>query len=237
MEFKIKTTNNMTTILDCGPGDYLPNVAEEAKNIAQSDNCIVEFFFNEILVRVDKDSDLERLSEVYSDAYVMNWSELGPEYEAYDLDTRIELDYRRNKQEEEREARRKAYEVEENNARQALDAKLKGVDVLWGDIDVWNKSLEANAGSDYGLAALEYAKSWAKLMQLEIAKGKTVQECYQEVQSELDFMGITGFMYGCAVSVLSSAWNWGEELRRAHNREYGHDGEGTVNPAVFSISY
>jgi len=227
----------MTTILDCGPGDYLPNVAEKAKNIAKSDNCIVEFLFNEILVRVDKDSDLERLSEVYSDAYIMDWSEIGPEYVAYDLDTQIELDWRRMKRAEEMEAMQKAYELEEKAARLALETKLKGVKVMWGDIDVWNKSLEANAGSDYGLAALEYAESWAKLMQLELAKGKTVQECYQEVQSELDFMGITGFMYGCAVSVLASAWAYGEELRKAHNNEYGHDGEGTVNPAVFSISY
>ncbi len=224
--------------LETLPGDNFVDVAKKAKAVAITEQSYVGFNFNGIECRVDEDTNLDWLWRDYSNAHTMDWDRVGPFCDAeYSPDVQAELERKHRKQEEEREARRKAYEIEENNARLALDAKLKGVNVLWKDIDVWNKSLEANADSDYGLAALEYAKSWAKLMQIEIANGRTVQECYQEVQSELDFIGITGFMYGCAVSVLSSAWNWGEELRRAHNKEYGHDGEGTVNPAVFSISY
>jgi len=48
-------------------------------------------------------------------------------------------------------------------------------------------------------------------------------------------MGITGFMYGCAVNLLSQCWKHGEELRKWHNKEYGHEGDGVVNPAVFTI--
>lgn len=224
--------------LETLPGDKFINVAKKAKAVAITKQAYVGFNFNGIECRVDEDTNLDWLWRDYLNAHTMDWEKVGPFCdEEYTAEVQAELDWRQMKRAEEMEAVLKAYALEEKAARLALETKLKGVKVMWSDIDAWNKSLEANAGSDYGLAALEYAESWAKLMQLELAKGKTVQECYQEVQSELDFMGITGFMYGCAVSVLASAWAYGEELRKAHNNEYGHDGEGTVNPAVFSIRH
>ena len=42
-------------------------------------------------------------------------------------------------------------------------------------------------------------------------------------------------MYGCAVSILSQCWKYGEELRKWHNKEYNYDGDGVVNPAVLTI--
>ena len=224
--------------LETLPGDNFINVAKKAKAVAITKQAYVGFNFNGIECRVDEDTNLDWLWRDYHNAHTMDWEKVGPFCdEEYTAEVQAELDWRQMKRAEEMEAVRKAYALEEKAARLALETKLKGVKVMWSDIDAWNKSLEANAGSGYGLAAIEYAESWAKLMQLEIEKGKTVQECYQEVQSELDFMGITGFMYGCAVTVLASAWAYGEELRKAHNNEYGHDGEGTVNPAVFSIRH
>lgn len=47
-----------------------------------------------------------------------------------------------------------------------------------------------------------------------------------EISSRLsDIYGITGFMYGCAVNILSSVWKYGEELRVQHNSKYNHNGE------------
>lgn len=44
-------------------------------------------------------------------------------------------------------------------------------------------------------------------------------------------------MYGGAVAALSQFWKYGEELRRWHNKEWGHeDTDGVVNPAVLTIS-
>lgn len=42
-------------------------------------------------------------------------------------------------------------------------------------------------------------------------------------------------MYGCAISILSQCWEYGEFLRKWHNGEYNYDGNGVVNPAVLSI--
>lgn len=40
---------------------------------------------------------------------------------------------------------------------------------------------------------------------------------------------------GCAVSILSQCWEYGEYLRKWHNKEYGYDGDGVVNPAVMTV--
>ena len=100
----------------------------------------------------------------------------------------------------------------------------------------WEKSVEANQ-DPYGKGTMDYAEGWAKLMQIEIAKGKTVRECADETQKGLGFFGITGFMYGCAVSILSQTWKYGEELRKWHNKQYGVDEnkKGVVNPAILTI--
>lgn len=52
----------------------------------------------------------------------------------------------------------------------------------------------------------------------------------------MDFLGITGFMYGCAINLLSARWKYGEDLKIYHNSKYNYSGDGVVNPAVFSIS-
>jgi hypothetical protein len=37
------------------------------------------------------------------------------------------------------------------------------------------------------------------------------------------------------VSVLVHTWKHGEALRKWHNKEYGHEGDGVVNPAVVNF--
>ena len=57
-----------------------------------------------------------------------------------------------------------------------------------------------------------------------------------EASKVADIEGITGFMYGCAVNTLSQLWKYGEELRKWHNKDYGYEGDGVVNPAILTVS-
>jgi len=41
--------------------------------------------------------------------------------------------------------------------------------------------------------------------------------------------------YGCAVSILSQCWEYGEYLRKWHNKKYDYDGDGAVNPAIMTV--
>ena len=110
------------------------------------------------------------------------------------------------------------------------------------DADGWNKTVDANQ-DPYGAAGVRFAARWAHFMERDMAAGKAVADVAQSASSEADDDGITGFMYGCAVSILSKVWAHGEELRRWHNldTQIGAEGEkanesgGVLNPAVLSI--
>ena len=65
---------------------------------------------------------------------------------------------------------------------------------------------------------------------------KVIVDNADKLSHEADTEGITGYMYGCAVSILSQCWKYGEYLRKWHNKEYNYDGDGVVNPAIFASS-
>lgn len=109
-------------------------------------------------------------------------------------------------------------------------------------LDDWNNGLSANKDA-YGRRCFTYADEWAARMEAAIAKCETVEGCAKRCSREADTDGITGFMYGDAVSILAQCWMHGEALRRWHNidTQIGHEGEkanesgGTLNPALLSI--
>ena len=88
----------------------------------------------------------------------------------------------------------------------------------------------------YGAGIFRYAENWADLMEKEMADGKDIIDIADRTSHEADTEGITGFMYGAAVAILSSCWAHGEKLRVWHNRQYGHEGAGVVNPAILTVS-
>ena len=93
----------------------------------------------------------------------------------------------------------------------------------------------------YGLACFSYAECWANMMEAEMEANPDADfgELAKRLSHEADEEGITGFMYGMAVSILSECWVNGELLRRWHNGEYGvkaeDDNGGVVNPAILTI--
>lgn len=96
---------------------------------------------------------------------------------------------------------------------------------------------------DYGHACFTYAERWADLMEQAIANGEQFEDVAENLSHVADKDGITGFMYGVAVSILSKAWIHGERLRRWHNlaTQIGDEGKranekGTIlNPAILNI--
>jgi hypothetical protein len=109
--------------------------------------------------------------------------------------------------------------------------------------DLWEEGLENNQ-DPYGVAIYRYAESWADLMEKKMAEGALLEDIAESTSHEADVEGITGFMYGAAVSVLSGTWKHGEQLRLWHNldTQLGDEGEkanekGTVlNPATMCLS-
>lgn len=102
----------------------------------------------------------------------------------------------------------------------------------------------AQGDDPYGLECFNYAERWANLMEKAISKGKKLGDVAEDLSHKADTSGITGFMYGMAVSILSQCWIRGEELRRWSNLnlQIGDEGEraneegGVLNPTLLSIS-
>ena len=91
----------------------------------------------------------------------------------------------------------------------------------------------------YGHGVFTFLERWAALMEEAIEKSGNPEEAIEKYANSLshvaDTEGITGFMYGVAVEILSKEWVYGETLRKWHNKKYGHEGDGCVNPAIWTI--
>lgn len=124
--------------------------------------------------------------------------------------------------------------MKKDKERAAFKEKTVNVKMEFKEKADWDLGLSKNTDS-YGGCVYEYAEGWAKLMQVEMLGGKELEDIAEKTSYEMGFLGITGFMYGAAVSVLSHCWLYGERLRKWHNKEYNHEGKGVVNPAILSI--
>lgn len=110
-------------------------------------------------------------------------------------------------------------------------------------------------GDLYGAIVIIAAERWAEAMEARVdaaADGEAdesfsiadiAEDTFRQVDRDLGPLGLTGFQYGAAVSILSQCWEHGEELRRWHNLDIqiGDEGEranasgGVLNPALLNI--
>lgn len=249
--------------LEAGPGDHFSEVAKRAQRISGERTELVEFDFNGVKCIVEgrinyynnrPNTDLDLLYRDYCNALTMGWETVGPNcVKEYDKKTRKAIAKKEAENEAERKQIQETYRKEQEAKDKSLDDKLEGIEMTFKDKELWDKGLENNKDA-YGGAIYKYAERWAKLMQYEMQQSET-QKIYDEngtllkeiplyptvynvaekASHDADVEGITGFMYGAAVSVLSSTWEHGEELRKWHNGEYNHEGDGVVNPAILTI--
>lgn len=100
---------------------------------------------------------------------------------------------------------------------------------------------EKNSHDPYSYGVVTYTERWADFMEKLLEKGAKLEDIAKESSHSADTEGITGFMYGCAVSALARFWEHGEDLRKWHNKEHNRadlnekEGGGTANPAVLTI--
>lgn len=226
--------------VDCG--ERIADAAYRALRLSKGRDQIVEFTFNGITCLVNSLSVIDSLVRYYMDAHIMDWKTIGPHYDfEYDLDTKIELHTRRLAQAKQQKIAAEEYARKDKAERETAEAKIQGVVLLIHPDKQkdYEEYVAKNSNDGYSRAVIEYGDTWAKLMQIEISKGRTaIKDIADECQQGLGYLGITGFQYGCVVKGLAYFWIFGEELRKWHNKEYGvsEDKKGVVNPAVLTIS-
>ena len=111
--------------------------------------------------------------------------------------------------------------------------------ILKGKEQVYQDYLNKN-DDGYGKTIFAYAERWAEMLESMIESSSespltVIVNNAESISFKADTEGITGFMYGCAVQMLSACWKYGEQLRQWHNKEYNYEGNGVVNPAVLTI--
>ena len=125
---------------------------------------------------------------------------------------------------------------------QGVSHERKNMKLIESKTDEYRAYVDKN-DDPYSAAVVQYTERWASLMESALASGEKLEDVAAKLSHQADTDGITGFMYGCAVSALAHFWEHGEDLRRWHNlkTQIGNEGEkanasgGTLNPALLNI--
>lgn len=221
-------------ILETNWGKDFNGVAKEAKEKA-TEKRHVEFEFNGIDCIVSPSTNLCNLLRDYHNAFTMGWKKIGPDcVDKYSKETEKELKIKEAEAEKKAQERSRQYKIEAEEKESAFRKKIKGVEFECSDEENFQGWKNSNKDG-YGGRIISYAREWAMLMQVEMANGKKLRDIAQQASHDADYDGITGFMYGAAVQMLSQCWKHGEELRKWHNKKYNQEGDGVVNPAVLTL--
>ena len=232
-------------VYDVMAGADITATIKEAIALSAKKKWQIVFEFNGVTVTVRSNSDpalirrnWSRALNGYIDKNVGPYPNPVLTDEEKANDARIEAENERKRQE-----RQAQYKAEVKTKLEAVEARLANApEMELADRKAWQEFRDKNRDS-YGAGVVVYAERWARLMQLEMAGGKSLEDVAEATSYEADIDGITGFMYGCAVSILAHCWKYGERLRRWHNlkTQIGNEGEkanesgGVLNPALLNI--
>lgn len=202
--------------LEPTPGSEISSVIQTAIHVARKENETVEFVFNGVSVTVDGESDPLLILRDWGrgmDGCLGDKpsvgphppTELSPEEIAKDAAIRKEKDRRLI-------AFQKSIEQNyESKMMRLQDALKSATPIQLKDTDAWRRFLEDNQDG-YVRRAMRFADDWARLMQQEIDRGQTIAQCADATARLADDDGITGAMYGFALSILGMCWVHGDEL-------------------------
>lgn len=223
------------------PGYDISKAMQEAKSLCQHGKAIwvdqVSFDFNGIECIVNQETNIENLIRDYRHAYLMDWKTIGPNpVDTYDHQTLELITTKKTENEKREEKRRQEYQKEQELKHQQAQEKIRNETMEIIDPEGYQAWKSKNSDG-YGRACFTFAERWTLLMQVAIKNGESIDECADKLSHKADVEGITRFMYGMAVSILSHHWKHGKELKKWHNKKYGNeDADGVVNPAILTVS-
>lgn len=190
----------------------------------------LEVEFNQFSIRVDE-QNTDRILYLYKRSCDMSRGLWEKEMQEYYNSPEYVRDHAKSLKKENRKKAvvQKVRQFQKRNADFTIADKKKQ--------EEWENCKAINSKDGYSNCVIDYTILWAQYMEYLMAKhDKKLSDVWDMSSHLADIYGITGFMYGCAVSILSSVWKYGEELRVQHNSKYNHEGDGVVNPAILTIS-
>lgn len=210
---------------EASPGEDINTTAQRMVAMATHFGEVVTSTFNEIPLDAAPNGDPQAIA----DGYMAELKRRSDEYHA-------STEYAQRQQEAQAAQQRKERD-------QAIALAAAPATLTLRNAEGWQKAVEVNKGDPYSNAVIVFAEKWARIMEGKMAAGESLAQCADAACSLADDDGITGFMYGAAVSTLAQTWVHGDELRRWHNRKYmteeraakADETGGVVNPAILTI--
>jgi CubicO group peptidase (beta-lactamase class C family) len=231
--YDIKSDGTLEVMAGC---DIMSTI-REAIHLSFRGKKTIVFEFNDVLVTVEADSDPELIYRDWNRAlngYI--GKDVGPYPKAVLSEEELLSDGRiKAENQARRDARDAEYAAKARAHRERVEALMADAPPMeFSDEAGWLNAKKIN-GDDYGAGILSYAERWARMMQLEMSRGKTLEEVWSNTSHEADLEGMSGATQGIATHLLTLTWVHGAELRRLHNAYWGSDAtEGTVNPAILT---
>src|SRR3989344_29404 len=197
------------TDINCAINEAIANARSDTKVVAKSHGGVwprlVEFNFNNVVVTVAHDPDPDLLYRDWCRAmagYIDK--QVGPHpkpvlsKQEQDNDACIQAESDRKREHEE-----KVRASKERERCERVNDRLHGapdIQIAEGQEETWRQITEKNKNC----GILAYAIRWARLMQVEIAAGKTVKEIQESASHNADFEGMSGATHNMALSALRS---------------------------------
>lgn len=191
-------------------GDEINQTIRHAILHAQATGTVVEFIFNGVTVQVASNSNPTLIHRDWQRGMLRTEGTFtvqphpSPVLSGDDLAEDARLEAERDAR---LEAMRREYETKRAQKREQLQAALKSAPAMAfqdGGQEKW-KTFKSNNQDPYGAAVARFAELWARLMQQRVTNGHTIAQCADEccTLADAEVGGITGYMYGGAVSVLA----------------------------------
>lgn len=213
------------------------DVARKAQNQATNTQN-VEFEFNGITCIVSKNTNLDNLFRDYINSWDLGWNTVGYDcVEEYPQDILTTLQVKKEEREKESDLQIERLKSEKENKLNLLNSQIGNVEFNCVNTELLQDYIDKNK-DDYGAAIIDYAKTWGRLMQFMIQENFTlkVSDVAESTSFQANVEGITGFMYGIAVKILSDCWIYGNDLKNWHNQKYNYSGNEVINPAIITIN-
>lgn len=95
--------------------------------------------------------------------------------------------------------------------------------------EIWKKTVSENCMDSYSFGVTIAVIKSFEILDDDSKSPKEAQEAWKGLD-------MTGFMAGCAASIISQIHLRGQEFREYWNKQFGSDSkEGTVNPAIMTV--
>ena len=201
-------------------GFGVDEIVRQMKEKAIELNCIVRYKMNNVVITVAPDSDANLVIRDCMRVFRTLCFTVGPYPKDQLTAQELAIDAYIVRTREDGLNRESAERAAENLQRAAaVRTKVDGTPpMIISDTEGWDDLQRRNPRGSF--PGLVHAEMWARLMQDEMASGKTLEEVFISTSEDVNSItGLSGNDYYAAVRILMDYWVHGDEVTRLRKKQ------------------